>query len=129
MAIINQIEEKSEYPHVKTGHPSECAEWIVPVRDALEVLYGRWKLPIIISLTFGPKRFKQIMSEIPGLGDKSLSKELKELENDQLITRKVFDSFPPRVEYAITAHGRSLEKVIDELRDWGKEHRKKIIGR
>lgn len=129
MDSTKKIEAIAEYPHVKTGHPTECAEWIVPVRDALEVLYGRWKLPIIISLTFGPKRFKQIMSEIPGLGDKSLSKELKELEADQLITRKVFDSFPPRVEYAITAHGRSLEKVIDELRDWGKEHRKKIIGR
>jgi DNA-binding HxlR family transcriptional regulator len=110
-------------------HRSECAEYIIPVRDALDVLYGRWKLPIIISLTFGSRRFKQIIEEIPGLTDKSLSKELKELETNQLITRKVYDSFPPRVDYSITAHGRSLEKVINELRDWGKEHRKKIIGK
>ena len=110
-------------------YQSECAEYIVPVRDALDVLYGRWKLPIIISLTFGTRRFKQIIEEIPGLTDKSLSKELKELESNQLITRKVHDSFPPRVDYTITEHGRSLEKVINELRDWGKDHRKKIIGK
>ncbi len=116
-------------PNTKEGHRSECAEWITPVRDALDVLYGRWKLPIIISLTFGDRRFKQIIAEIPGLTDKSLSKELKELEVNQLITRKVFDSFPPRVEYAITQHGRSLEKVINELRDWGNDHRRKILGR
>ncbi|AKD58281.1 HxlR family transcriptional regulator [Spirosoma radiotolerans] len=109
-------------------YQSECAEYIIPVRDALDVLYGRWKLPIIISLTFGSRRFKQIIEEIPGLTDKSLSKELKELESNQLITRKVYDSFPPRVEYSITEHGRSLSKVINELRDWGNQHRKKIIG-
>jgi DNA-binding HxlR family transcriptional regulator len=112
----------------KNVYQSECAEYIVPVRDALDVLYGRWKLPIIISLTFGSRRFKQIIEEIPGLTDKSLSKELKELEANQLITRKVHDSFPPRVDYSITEHGRSLEKVINELRNWGKDHRKKIIG-
>lgn len=120
--------EEKQNPNVKNGHPAECAEWITPVRDALDVLYGRWKLPIIISLTFGNKRFTQILSEIPGLTDKSLSKELKELEANQLITRTVHDTFPPRVNYAITAHGRSLEKVINELRDWGKDHRRKIIG-
>ncbi|WP_046375469.1 winged helix-turn-helix transcriptional regulator [Spirosoma radiotolerans] len=112
----------------KNVYQSECAEYIIPVRDALDVLYGRWKLPIIISLTFGSRRFKQIIEEIPGLTDKSLSKELKELESNQLITRKVYDSFPPRVEYSITEHGRSLSKVINELRDWGNQHRKKIIG-
>ncbi|MDT0677944.1 winged helix-turn-helix transcriptional regulator [Autumnicola musiva] len=121
------IKEK-ENPNVKNGHPDECAEWILPVRDALDVLYGRWKLPIIISLTFGDKRFTQIRDEIPGLTDKSLSKELKELEGNQLITRTVFDTFPPRVMYSITAHGRSLEKVINELRDWGNQHREKIIN-
>jgi DNA-binding HxlR family transcriptional regulator len=122
MSIVNQ-----QLVSRKNVHQSECAEYIVPVRDALDVLYGRWKLPIIISLTFGSRRFKQIIEEIPGLTDKSLSKELKELESNQLITRKVYESFPPRVEYSITEHGRSLEKVINELRDWGKEHRKKIM--
>lgn len=113
----------------KKHEPSECTKMLLPVQDALEVLNGRWKLPIIISLTFGNKRFKQIAHEIPGLTDKSLSKELKDLEANQLITRTVYDTFPPTVEYAITDHGKSIQKVVNELRTWGLVHRKKIIGK
>ncbi|HUM47921.1 MAG TPA: helix-turn-helix domain-containing protein, partial [Chitinophagales bacterium] len=100
---------------------------IIPVRDALEILSGKWKLPIIISLSFGTKRFRQMAKEINGITDKMLSKELKELEVNQLVKRTVYDSFPPAVEYSITPHGKSLEKVVNELRNWGMEHRKKII--
>ena len=113
----------------RTVYTSECAEWIMPVRDALETLYGRWKLPIIISLTFGNKRFTQIAAEITGITDKSLSKELKELEVNQLIKRVIVESYPVRVEYQLTEHGKSLEKVLNELRNWGKVHRQTIIGR
>jgi DNA-binding HxlR family transcriptional regulator len=129
MLLSTEMPDQNANPNTKRGHPSECAEWILPVRDALDVLYGRWKLPIIICLTFGDKRFKQIKDEIPGLTDKSLSKELKELESNQLIIRTVYESFPPRVTYSITKHGRSLERVINELRDWGNDHRKLIIGK
>jgi DNA-binding HxlR family transcriptional regulator len=108
---------------------TQCTAILLPVRDALEVLNGKWKLPIIISLTFGPKRFKQIAGEINGITDKMLSKELKNLEMHQLVKRTIHDTFPPTVEYSITEHGRSLEKVVDELRIWGQEHRKKIIGK
>lgn len=98
-------------------------------KDAVEVLNGRCKLPIILTLTFGTKRFKQISKELKGITDKVLSKELKELEAHQLIKRTVYDTFPPVVEYAITEHGRTLDKVITELGEWGVTHRKKIIGR
>ncbi|HVA98765.1 MAG TPA: helix-turn-helix domain-containing protein [Bacteroidia bacterium] len=107
----------------------ECTGIIAPVRDALDVLNGKWKLPIIISLTFGVKRFKQISKELDGITDKMLSKELKDLEMNQLIKRTVYDTFPPTVEYTITEHGKSLEKVFTELRNWGVTHRKKIIGK
>lgn len=107
----------------------ECSKMILPVRDALEILSGKWKLPIIISLTFGTKRFKQISTEVQGITDKMLSKELKELEVNQLVKRTVIDTFPPTVEYSITEHGKSLDKLIQELRDWGMAHRKKIIGK
>jgi len=125
---METIDRKQKHD-IKTVYEGECSEWITPVRDALETLYGRWKLPIILSLSFGDKRFKQMVNEIPGITDKSLSKELKDLEANQLIKRTVFDTFPPRVEYSITEHGKSLEKVVNELRNWGNEHRKKIIGR
>lgn len=107
----------------------ECSRMIIPVKDALEILSGKWKLPIIISLTHGTKRFKQISRDVNGITDRVLSKELKEMEMNQLITRKVYDSFPPRVEYTITRHGKTLQKVIGDLRDWGLSHRKKIIGK
>ncbi len=107
----------------------ECSAFMIPVRDALEVLNGKWKLPIIISLSFGNKRFKQISTELTGITDKMLSKELKQLEAHQLIKRTVYDTFPPTVEYAITPHGKSLKKVVAEIRRWGMDHRKKIIGK
>ena len=107
----------------------ECVKFILPVRDALEILSGKWKLPIIIALSFGTKRFKQISKELSTITDKMLSKELKDLEVNHLVKRTVYDSFPPTVEYSITEHGRSLEKVVTELRNWGLAHRKKISGK
>jgi len=107
----------------------ECHAMIRPVRDALDVLNGRWKLPILVSLSIAPKRFKQISKEVNGITDKVLSKELKDLEINQLIKRDVYDTFPPTVEYSITPHGATLEKVVTELGQWGEFHRKKIIGK
>lgn len=106
-----------------------CTGAMMPVRDALEILSGKWKLPIIVSLSFGNKRFKQIANEIDGITDKMLSKELKELEVNQLVKRTVYDTFPPTVEYSITEHGKSLNKVIEALYLWGSQHRKKILGK
>nr|WP_254152168.1 helix-turn-helix domain-containing protein [Chryseosolibacter indicus] len=100
---------------------------IMPVRDALDILSGKWKLPIIISLTFGNKRFSQIAKEIPGITDKMLSKELRDLEMNELVKRTVYDSVPVVVEYSMTAYGKSLNKVIEELRKWGAQHRQRIM--
>lgn len=102
---------------------------MLPVFDALDALRGRWRLPILISLIFGNKRFTQISREVTGISDKILAKELKELEVNQLIKRTVYDTFPPTVEYSITEHGESVEKVMIELKNWGERHRKQIIGK
>lgn len=110
------------------GHSiATCRQAMRPVMDSLEVLSGKWKLPIIISLNFGKKRFKEISKEVSGITDKVLSKELKELEMHKLITRTVHDTFPPRVEYAITSHGETLQDVIRALYTWGTEHRKEVL--
>ncbi len=106
-----------------------CPKNILSIKDALEALEGRWKLLILFSLSSGPKRFKQISKEVIGITDKTLSKELKSLEGNKLLKRDVYDTFPPTVEYTITAHGNSLEKVIEELHYWGLSHRKEIIGK
>lgn len=102
---------------------------MLSIKDALEAVEGRWKLLILFSLSDSAKRFTQIAKAVPGITDKTLSKELKSLEANKLIRRDVYDTFPPTVEYSITSHGLSLEKVLDELHFWGLAHRKKVIGK
>ncbi len=102
---------------------------MLSIRDALEALEGRWKLLILFALSSSPKRYKQLAKEVTGITDKTLSKELKNLEVNQLVKRDVYDTFPPTVEYSITPHGKSLEKVMEELHYWGLSHRKQIIGK
>lgn len=102
---------------------------MLSIKDALEAVEGRWKLLILFSLSESPKRFTEIARNVVGITDKTLSKELKSLEENKLIRRDVYDAFPPKVEYSITPHGLSLEKVIDELHFWGLAHRKKVIGK
>jgi DNA-binding HxlR family transcriptional regulator len=99
------------------------------VRDALEVLNGKWKLQILIAILSGTKRFKEIAREIEGISDRMLSKELRELETHQLVARQVYETFPPTVEYSATTHTLSLHPVINALKIWGAAHREKILGK
>jgi len=124
-----KLAEKTDQTILEEHSPKACSAIMLPIRDALDILNGKWKLPIIASLTFGNKRFREMTKEIPGITDKMLSKELKDLEMNHLIRRTVFDEYPPRVEYSITDHGLSLKDVLFELSRWGQEHRKKVMGK
>src|SRR5204862_1935930 len=104
-----------------------CTKALIPVRDALDILSGKWKLPIIIALKFGNKRFSELAKQVHGITDKMLSKELRELEMNELVKRTVFDSVPVVVEYSMTPYGQTLEKLIEELQVWGTQHRKRIL--
>lgn len=104
----------------------ECKEILRPVRDALDILNGKWKLPIIIALTFGEKRFTEIAREVEGITDRMLSRELRDLELNGLIVRRVEESYPVRVSYSLTAYSKSLDEVIESLRKWGIKHRLKL---
>lgn len=106
----------------------DCPENVLAIKDALDALEGRWKLLILLSLSEGRKRFKEIARQVYGITDKMLSKELKLLEANKLVKRTVYDTFPPTVEYAITDHGKSLEPLLNELYRWGVRHRKEVIG-
>lgn len=111
----------------KDSHP-ECREMILPVRDALDVISGKWKVSILIAMGLGNKRFMELQNAIPNITPRMLSKELKELEMNKLVERKVFDSFPVSVEYHRTEHSRTLDVLIEELRKWGEYHRSVITG-
>lgn len=109
----------------KKSH-TECTASLLPIRDALDVINGKWKLQIIISMSSGNKRFREIERSIPKITSKVLAKELKDLEDHMLIKRTVYDDSPVLVEYTLLPYASSLKKVINSLHDWGLEHRKKI---
>src|SRR4026207_736366 len=104
-----------------------CTKALIPVRDALDILSGKWKLPILIALSFGNKRFSELAKQVHGITDKMLSKELRDLEMNQLVKRTVYDTVPVIVEYSMTPYGKTLENLIDELQAWGTLHRKRIL--
>ncbi|MDF9799403.1 DNA-binding HxlR family transcriptional regulator [Catalinimonas alkaloidigena] len=114
---------------MKKKEHKECLSALVPVRDTLDVIGGKWKILILISVWEGNKHFREIERSIPKLSTKVLSKELKELEANQLVTRTVVNGFPVRTEYTPTEYSKTLKKVILELQHWGINHRKKIFGK
>jgi len=113
----------------RPGTKNQCSGFVIPIRDTLDVISGKWKLTILGSLYSGKKRFKELERDIPRITARMLSKELRELEMNQMVTRTVFDTKPVSVEYEMTPYGRTLDKVLKEMRAWGENHRKKIIGR
>ncbi len=106
---------------------SDCLETIKPVRDALEVLNGKWKLSIIISVAVGNERFTDIQDSIPGITPKVLAKELKELEQHQLIKRIIIEDYPVKIIYRSEPYAATLNPIIFALKDWGLNHRKKLF--
>lgn len=91
--------------------------------DALSILVGKWK-PIIlfILLQKGTKRFSELKRSIPGITQKMLTNQLRELEAEDIIKRVVYPQVPPKVEYSITEYGRSLEPILEAMHEWGENH-------
>ncbi len=110
--------------HSKEG----CNASVAAVKDALYVLNGKWKLPLIIALTNGPMRFKDIQRALGDITPKVLTKDLKELELNEFVERKVFSTTPVTVTYELTPYSRSLDKVLEELKNWGLQHRNRIMS-
>ncbi len=104
-----------------------CLETVKPVRDTLDVINGKWKLPIIISIGVGNDRFTDIQNSIPGITPKVLAKELKELEEHQLIKRVIIEGYPVKISYQQAEYAQTLTPIIYSLKDWGLNHRKKIM--
>jgi DNA-binding HxlR family transcriptional regulator len=102
---------------------------LMAVQDSMDALQGKWKISIISSICYyNKRRFSDILNDVIGISNKMLSKELKELEINKLIKRTVLDTQPITVQYELTEHGKSLQTIINNLKDWGIKHRKEIIG-
>jgi len=102
------------------------ADKIKYVQDTLYVISGKWKLPILMAMYEGVSRFRDLQRAVPVITTRVLSKELKELEANQLIVRTVFDTYPVSIEYTLTSYSYSLTPVVDEMIDWGRKHRKRV---
>jgi DNA-binding HxlR family transcriptional regulator len=93
-----------------------------PVEATIDVVGGKWKPLILWVLRGGTLRYSQIEDELPDITQKMLAKQLRELEKDGIVARKVYPQVPPKVEYSLTETGQSLMPIIDLLNDWGEEH-------
>lgn len=107
----------------------ECTSNLKNVIDALYVLNGKWKLPIVLSLVNAPKRFNEIMKDVKGISPKVLAQELKHLEQNGLVVRNVHDATPMSIIYEASLYSETLKDVLRTLSEWGAAHRKKITGR
>ncbi len=97
------------------------------MQDALDIISGRWKMQIIALLCNGEFRYSELEKGLPKISPRMLSKELKDLEINELVERKVYDSLPVKVTYKLADYGYTLVPLIIELTNWGKAHREKII--
>lgn len=93
------------------------------VDDALGILVGKWKpMILLILLQEGTKRFSDLKRSVPGITQKMLTKQLRELEEEDIITRNVYAQVPPKVEYSISEYGKSLEPILVAMHEWGAAH-------
>ena len=102
---------------------NQCTD---PITNSLKLIGGKWKIAIIYNLIDGPKRFGELKKILPPITQQMLTKQLRELEKDGLISRRVYEVIPPKVEYSLTQFGYSLKPVISSLCKWVSVNKKHI---
>ncbi|MBD0333554.1 MAG: helix-turn-helix transcriptional regulator [Chitinophagaceae bacterium] len=95
-----------------------------PVTATMRVMGGKWKIILINSIYItSPARFGELKRSVVGITQSMLTSQLRELEDDGIITRKIYAEIPPRVEYTLTEFGLTLSPIIQSMADWGKQYR------
>ena len=112
-----------------TKEEKRFQEKVKAIQDTMYVIGGKWKLPVILSIYSGNKRFNDISNSIPKITNRVLSKELKHLEENLLVKRAVIDDYPVRIEYSVTDYAFGLDEIVKPMESWGKKHKKKISGK
>jgi DNA-binding HxlR family transcriptional regulator len=100
----------------------------ISVEATLEVIGGKWKTVILCHLTHGKKRTSELKRLMPNITQKMLTQQLRELEEDGVINRIIYNQVPPKVEYELSEYGQSLESILSALCTWGENHITKIYG-
>ena len=95
-----------------------------PVEMTLQIIGNRWSILIVRDLMSGTKRFGELMKSIDGISQKVLTQNLRKMEGNNIVHRKVYAQVPPKVEYSLTKIGKTLEIVIDSMFEWGEDYKK-----
>jgi len=95
---------------------------ICPMHNVMRVLGGRWKIALLYFIHQGHHRFGLLQKKMPFITTKMLSAQLKELEQDELVNRKIYAEMPPRVEYSLTEKAQTLLPVLEDLYHWGEQY-------
>ncbi len=93
-----------------------------PAEFTLTLIGGRWKIPLLFHLQSGSRRFSELARALKGVTQKVLTQQLREMERDGLVARKVYAQVPPKVEYSLTELGFSLRPVVEAMCQWGEAH-------
>ena len=98
-----------------------------PVEATLDVIGGKWKVVILFHLTHeGTLRFAVLRRRIPGVSERMLTQQLRELEEDGIVHREVYPEVPPKVEYSLTEYGKTLRPITEVMCEWGQRHIRRI---
>lgn len=103
-----------------------CDMFRCPVEACLDLIGGKWKAVILFHLLGGTKRFNELRRLLPKITQRMLTRQLRELEADALIERRVYPEVPPKVEYRLSEFGRTLEPIVRALAHWGAKHLDRI---
>src|SRR5690349_17996356 len=113
----------------KLGQERLEIDYGCPVEATVNILGGKWKSVILFHLLPGKKRFGELQRLLPGVTQRMLTLQLRELEEDGIIDRYVYREVPPKVEYALTDFGKSLEPILIQMRAWGEEYMQTLLER
>ncbi|WJH33359.1 helix-turn-helix domain-containing protein [Paenibacillus aurantius] len=94
----------------------------IPVEATLDVIGGKWKVVIMCHLIKGEKRTSELKRLMPGITQKMLTQQLRELEEDGVLSRRIYEQVPPKVIYSLTDYGWSLKPILDAMCAWGEQH-------
>lgn len=107
-----------------------AVDYHCPVEATLDVIGGKWKVVILFHLTHdGTHRFAELRRKIPGISERMLTQQLRELEGDGIVHREVYAEVPPKVEYSPTEYGKTLRPITEVMCEWGKRHVKRTKSR
>ncbi len=93
-----------------------------PVEKTQKIIGGKWKVMILYHLLQGTKRFNELHRALHGISHRTLVKQLRELERDGILSRKIYQQIPPKVEYSLTKNGFELRPVLDAMHGWAEKH-------